>query len=174
MPERAESLAGAIEPVLASLGFELFDLELTGSGSARILRVVVDRDGGVDLDAITAATEAISPLLDHEADPSLRGPYALEVSSPGLERGLRRPEHYRRALGTTVSIKTRDVDGGARRIRGVLVAADDEHVTVESEGVPERVAYADVTQARTVFEWGPAPKPTKGSRTKKKKEAARS
>lgn len=178
MPERAESLAGAIEPVLASLDLELFDLELTGAGSARTLRVVVDRDGGVDLDAITAATDAISPVLDHLADPALRGPYALEVSSPGLERPLRRPEHYRRALGATVSVKTRGTGGEARRLRGVLVEADDEGVAVESDGGTERVRYADVTQARTVFEWGqspsPAPKPGKRGKGAKKKEAARS
>ncbi|MGQ0804238.1 MAG: ribosome maturation factor RimP [Actinomycetota bacterium] len=170
MPERADSLAGVIEPVLASLDLELFDLELTGNGSGRILRVVVDRTGGVDLDAITAATEAISPALD--ADGSLSGPYALEVSSPGLERPLRRPDHYRRAVGTTVSVKTRDDDGTARRVRGVLAAADDNGFTLEADGGSERIAYTDVTQARTVFEWGPPPKPA--PKRKKKKEKARS
>ncbi|HUF84500.1 MAG TPA: ribosome maturation factor RimP [Acidimicrobiia bacterium] len=170
MPERADSLAGVIEPVLASLGLELFDLELTGSGSGRILRVLVDRDGGVDLDSITAATEAVSPALD--ADGTLSGAYALEVSSPGLERPLRRPDHYRRAVGATVTVKTRDDDGAARRVRGVLAAADDDGFTLEVETGPERIAYADVTQARTVFEWGPAPKPA--PKRKKKKEKARS
>lgn len=175
MPERAESLAGVIEPVLASLDLELFDLELTGSGGGRILRVVVDRTGGVDLDAITAATQAIAPLLDsrsEKADPSLAGPYALEVSSPGLERPLRRPDHYRRAVGSTVSVKTRDDQGAARRVRGVLTAADDDGVNLETDAGPERIAYADVTQARTVFEWGSPPKPA--PKRKKKKEKARS
>jgi ribosome maturation factor RimP len=175
VPERAESLAGVIAPVLASLDLELFDLELTGSGGGRILRVVVDRTGGVDLDSITAATEAISPVLDglsEKADPSLAGPYALEVSSPGLERPLRRPDHYRRAVGTTVSVKTRDEQGAARRVRGVLAAAADDGFTLETDAGPERFAYADVTQARTVFEWGPPPKPS--PKRKKKKEKARS
>ena len=180
MPERAESLAGAIEPVLSTLGLELFDLELTGGGSTRTLRVVVDRDGGVDLDAITAATDAISPILDHHDDPALRGPYGLEVSSPGLERPLRRPDHYRRALGATVSVKTRGADGEIRRLRGVLAAADDDGFTIDADGTTEEIAYGDVTQARTVFEWGSAPKPGKGEKRErakkraKKKEAARS
>jgi ribosome maturation factor RimP len=179
VPERVESLAGVIEPVVASLGLELFDLEITGAGRARVLRVVVDRDGGVDLDAITAATEAISPALDAlapDAGAGLAGPYALEVSSPGLERPLRRPEHYRRAIGATVSVKTRDSAGAARRRRGVLVAADDHALTLESDGATERIGYPDVTQARTVFEWGPAPKPERGKagrKAGKKKEAAR-
>jgi ribosome maturation factor RimP len=175
VPERVESLAGVIEPVVASLGLELFDLEITGAGRARVLRVVVDRDGGVDLDAITAATEAISPELDAiapDAGIGLAGPYALEVSSPGLERPLRRAEHFRRAIGTTVSVKTRDAAGTARRRRGVLLAADDYAITLESDGATERIGYPDVTQARTVFEWGPAPKPERG-KAGKKKEAAR-
>ena len=176
MPERIESLAETIGPVVASLDLDLFDLELSGTGSARVLRVIVDREGGVDLDAITAATEAISPVLDHLAEaggPALAGPYALEVSSPGLERSLRRPEHYRGAIGDTISVKTRTPEGAQRR-RGKLVAADDEGFTLETDGEAERIAYPDVTQARTVFEWGPAPRPGGVTKRKKKtKEAAR-
>jgi ribosome maturation factor RimP len=174
VPERIESLAGAIGPVVASLGLELFDLELGGSGSARVLRVVVDREGGVDLDAITAATEAISPVLDRlaaDGGPAPAGPYALEVSSPGLERPLRRPEHYRRAVGDTISVKTRTAEGTRRR-RGRLAAADDDGFTLETDRETERITYDDVTQARTVFEWGPAPRPG-GTTKRKKKEAAR-
>jgi ribosome maturation factor RimP len=175
VPERVESLAEAIGPVVASLGLELFDVELTGSGSAPVLRVTVDGPDGVDLDAITAATDAISPVLDRLGDerggPTPTGPYALEVSSPGLERPLRRPEHYQGAVGDTVSVKTRTAEGAQRR-RGVLVAADDEGFTLETDGVTERIRYPDVTQARTVFEWGPTSRPG-GSKRKKKKEAAR-
>ncbi|MGH8986431.1 MAG: ribosome maturation factor RimP [Acidimicrobiia bacterium] len=174
VPERIESLAGRIGPVVASLGLELFDLEISGTGSARVLRVLVDREGGVDLDAITAATEAISPVLDHLADeggPALAGPYALEVSSPGVERPLRRPEHYRGAIGAKVSVKTRTAEGAQRR-HGVLADADGDGFTLEVDGEAERIAYADVTQARTVFEWGSAPRPGAAKR-KKKKEAAR-
>src|SRR5690348_7309227 len=94
------AVALAVAPVLADLGLELFDVELTGSGRARTLRVFVDRPGavdgagsGVDLDAITAATEALSPVLDADTRVAgvLSGPYTLEVSSPGLERPLRTP-----------------------------------------------------------------------------------
>ena len=170
MPERVDALAGVIEPVVTSLDLELFDLELTGSGARRILRVTVDRDGGVDLETITRVTEALTPVLDNE--PSLSGPYALEVSSPGLERPLRKPEHYRRAVGSTVSVKTRGADGSTRRRQGALVEADDRNFTLEVDGITEQIDYADVTQARTVFEWGPATKPG-GAKRKKKKEKAR-
>lgn len=185
MPERIESLAGTVRPVVASLGLELYDVELTGSGAGRTLRVLVDREGGVDLDAVTAVTEALAPVLDHlPPGDAIAGPYALEVSSPGLERPLRRPEHYRGAVGATVSVKTREPEGSRRR-RGVVVAADDDGFDLESDGITERIDYTAVTQARTVFEWGPQSKPetksrgkrkkkTKKQETTKKKEAARS
>jgi ribosome maturation factor RimP len=172
VPER-ETIVAAVEPVLTPLGLELFDVQLTGSGRARAVRVVVDRDGGVDLDAITAASERIQPILD---DLDALDSYALEVSSPGLERPLSRPEHFRRALGETVSAKVRPTDGDARRVRGELVAADDHGISLETEHGAERLDYEQVVQARTVFEWGAAPakeKRAKKHAQKKQKEVAR-
>ena len=168
MPER-ETIVAAIEPVLATLGLEVFDVQLTGSGRASTVRVIVDRDGGVDLDAITAASERIQPALDD------LGPYALEVSSPGLERPLHRPEHFRRAVGETVSVKVRDADGEVRRLRGDLVSADERGVTVHvgDTDVTEHADYDQIIKARTVFEWGAAPKTPKRAKKKQQKEVAR-
>jgi ribosome maturation factor RimP len=145
-----DELRAAIGPVVGALGLELVDLDLAGGGRARTLRVTIDRDGGVDLDAITAATQAISPVLDATGP---TGPYALEVSSPGLERPLREPRHFHRAVGATVSIKARGPDGAVTRRRGVLVEAGEQTITVDFDGEREQLAYDDVTQARTVFEW---------------------
>jgi ribosome maturation factor RimP len=168
VPER-ETIVAAIEPVLATLGLEVFDVQLTGAGRASTVRVIVDRDGGVDLDAITAASERIQPALDD------LGPYALEVSSPGLERPLRRPEHFRRAVGETVSVKVRDADGEVRRLRGELVAADERGITVDAGDTNggEHVDYDQIIKARTVFEWGAAPKTPKRAKKKQQKEVAR-
>ena len=171
MPER-ETIVAAIEPVLATLGLEVFDVQLSGSGRARTVRVIVDRDGGVDLDAITATSERIQPALDD------LGPYALEVSSPGLERPLHRPEHFRRAVGETVSVKVRDADGEVRRLRGDLVSTDERGITVDAGDTDsgEHVDYDQIIKARTVFEWGAAPKPDKRAKKnekKKQKEVAR-
>jgi ribosome maturation factor RimP len=165
-----ETIAAAVEPVVAALGLVLYDVEATGSGRARTVRVTVDRDGGVDLDAVAAASQALSPVLD--ADPAVQracpGPYTLEVTSPGLERRLRTPAHFRRAVGSTVSVKTQGVDAGLRR-RGVLVAADDDGIDVEFDTGRERLGYDAVGQARTVFEWGPsAPR-----RSRRPREVAR-
>ena len=170
MPER-ETIAAAIEPALADIDLELYDVELGTSGRDRTLRVTVDREGGVDLDAITTATQRISPVLD--AQGGLAGPYALEVSSPGLERPLRRPEHFRRAVDETVTVKTRGLEGEIQRLRGQLLDADDDGFVVDTGEGNERVRYDDVVQARTVFEFGPAPKPGKSKKRAKKKEVAR-
>jgi ribosome maturation factor RimP len=161
-----DTIVRALAPAVADAGLDLYDVEVTGSGRARVLRVLVDREGGVDLDAIADATRAISVLLDAPPlDAAINGPYALEVSSPGLERPLRTPAHYAAATGETVSVKVRDVDGGARRLRGVLASAGDTgaELTVD-DGTTERFEYADVTQARTVFEWGVP----RGARSKSK------
>ena len=141
-------------------GFELVDLVLSGIGSpAATVQVLVDRLPGserIDLDGVSAATRVVSALLD-EHDPSA-SPYTLEVSSPGLERPLRTPAHFLRFVGTTVSIKTRPGTAGDRRIEGRLDLADaDETGSVLVNG--RTIPYADIDRARTVFVWGPSPKP---------------
>jgi ribosome maturation factor RimP len=145
------AVVDAVEPVVRGLGLELYDVEVAGSGRAKVVRVLVDRDGGVDLDTVGRAAERISPVLDGDRMARvLPGPYSLEVSSPGLERPLRRPDHFRRAVGSTVSVKT-----SGRRVRGVLTSADDDaFVIVRDDTTEERIPYADAAQVRTVFEWG--------------------
>jgi ribosome maturation factor RimP len=107
-------------------------------------------------------TRAVSQALD-DADP-LPGQYTLEVSSPGLERPLRRPDQFARAVGEEIAVKTRPSYEGQRRLRGRLVAATDDRVELLVEGRSVTVALDDVERARTVFEWGPAPKPGKGTK----------
>jgi len=152
-----DTVAAAVEPVVAASGLDLYDVELLGSPRARTLRVAVDGPDGVDLDTVAALSEALSPVLD--ATPSVAaacpGRYTLEVTSPGLERRLRTPAHFRGALGATVSVKTRSA-GGALRRRGSLLSADDDGIDVRFDTGDEHVRYDDVLQARTVFEWGPA------------------
>lgn len=144
-----------VRPSVEAAGAELYDVELAGG----VLRITLDRPGGVDIGVIGTVTRAVSRLLD-EADP-IPGEYTLEVSSPGLERPLRTPEHFARAVGATVTVKTRPGVPGDRRVKGALVAAADDGFTVRPEGGGEdrTIAYGDVERVRTVFDWGPAPKP---------------
>jgi ribosome maturation factor RimP len=155
-------------PLLPPHEVELYDLEVSGP----LVRVTIDREGGVGLDALASVTRALSRALD-EADPIV-GRYTLEVSSPGIERVLRTPEQFRRAVNEVVKVKTTPDAPGDRRVHGVLVAADDSGITVrpadadaapegdgdEATGPVERtVAYGQIERARTVFEWGTPAKP---------------
>jgi ribosome maturation factor RimP len=160
------ALRAAAESVLSSLGLELVDVEIVGSGRARTLRLLVDRDGGIDLDTLAEATGPVSDALD--AVDAIAGPYNLELSSPGLERPLRRPAEFRRFVGTAVSVKSHEPFSGARRHRGLLVSADDGGIDVEVDGEVRRFPYDAIASARTVFEWGPAPKPIGPAKQAKK------
>lgn len=138
-----------VEPVLAADGLELVDVRYGGG----TLQVFVDRPGGVDLDTLSDVTRRVSRLLD-EHDP-VPGRYTLEVSSPGLERPLRRPEHFRRFVGREIKVKTQPGVEGERREQGCLEAADDEGIVVNGR----RLAYGDIERAHTVFAWGQGARP---------------
>ena len=158
------ALQALIEPVLASSGVELDDLELASG----VVRVIVDRPGGVDLDTISDLTYRVSALLD-EHDPFPGRSYSLEVSSPGLERKLRTPAHFHKAVGTPVAVRTVAGTPGDRRVQGELEGADDHGIDVAGR----HIAYAEIDRAHTVFEWGPPPKPGKvGARKKTQKAEA--
>jgi ribosome maturation factor RimP len=141
-----DRVRAVIEPLLDAHGLELVDVEQSGA----VLRVTVDRaeDGGIDLDTVARASELVSAALDRD-DP-IPGRYTLEVSSPGVERTLRTPAHFRRCLGETVAVKTRPGTEGERRVEGVLEAAGDTGITVGGRVL----AYDDIERARTVFVWG--------------------
>lgn len=146
--ERVRSL---VEPSLDASGVELVDVDQAGT----VLRVTVDRPGGIDLDTIARVTTVVSSALDREPE-LVAGRYTLEVSSPGVERPLRTPEHFRRFVGTKVAVRTTAGTEGERRIEGVLESAGDDGIVVAGRSI----AYSEVERARTVFEW-PARRPKK-------------
>ena len=168
-----ERVRAVVEQPLSEAGFELVDVErkgpvlavtvdlLVGPGDQVDLLVGPDkhghRAGGIDIEAVTEATRLVNALLD---DNDLLGAQTtLEVSSPGIERPLRTPEHFRRFVGTEVAVKLRPGAEGERRLSGPLEAADDEGVVVAGR----RLAYTDIDKARTVFVW-----PSPGQQPKKK------
>jgi ribosome maturation factor RimP len=149
--DKAMAVRELVEPALTAKGIDVFDVEFV---TGRLL-VTVDRPGGIDLEALTEANHIVSDLL-YEHDPIPEDHYLLEVSSPGLERTLRTPDHFSGAIGETVSIKVKPDVEGERRHQGLLEAADAEGVTVGGR----RFSYGDIEKARTVFMWGPTPKKT--------------
>lgn len=160
----ADQVRSLADPIAAGLSVELVDVVHDGG----ILRVTIDRPGGVDIDAISAVTRALSRALD-EADP-LPGRYTLEVSSPGLERPLRTPDHFVRAVGSEVAVRARAGVDGERRVHGTLLAADHAGITVRDPDtlVERTLSHAEIEKARTVFAWAPPPKPGGGGNRRKK------
>ena len=159
-----------VMPIVHDLKLDLYDIEFRGG----TLRITLDTPpgtvgtgedgdhGGINLDTLALATRLISREMDHH-DP-VAGHYTLEITSPGLERTLRLPIHFQREIGKTVAIRLRDTVNGLRRIQGVLITANDTEATIrldDAELTERSVNYAQIDRARTVFVWGPAPKPGK-------------
>ena len=137
-----------IEPTIEQLGYELSDLELKLGGQYGVIRVFIDKPDGVDLTDCEAVSRQLSALLDVE-DP-LPGRYTLEVSSPGLDRKLTKPEHFRRFTGETIRVKLRFPVAGRRNFRGALRAADDENIEVEVDGESHSLQIATIESARLI------------------------
>jgi len=158
-----DDVRALVTPLADDAGAHVYDVTFTGGK----LVVALSRDGGIDLETLTEVTRRLNVLLDEQD--VVGGSYTLEVSSPGLERTLRTPEHFEGAVGAEVTIRTKpDVDG-ERRIRGTVRSVAGDEVTVALEGGGERtVRVDDVERARTVFTWGGADKPGKPKQTNKK------
>lgn len=147
-----DRLWASIEAFLSEEHVELDDLELTG----RTLRVVIDADGGIDLDHLTDVSRGVSRLLDENED-LLPESYNLEVTSPGLERKLRRPRHFEKSVGRSVRVKTT----GGQTLTGVLASVDERGIVVDDTRSETAVSFDDIAKARTVFEAPAKAKPGK-------------
>lgn len=148
---RVESL---ISPITDDFGCELVDVEYNNG----VLKVVIDEPDGLNSQTLVDVTKAVSRMIDAE-DP-INGRFTLEISSPGVERPLKKPHHFQRSIGETVAIKTTPevLIAGERRVEGVLVTADETTVSVEVDGESHSLRYEHIRTARTVFDWGPTPK----------------
>ncbi|WP_026240116.1 ribosome maturation factor RimP [Parafrankia discariae] len=169
-------LRSRLEPSLATAGFDLEDLSVTRAGARSVVRVVVDRDGGIDLDAVADASRLVSAVLDGEDGGSggtggaagsgaspISGPYVLEVTSPGVDRPLVEPRHWLRAVGRLVEVRRAD----GVEVTGRVLSADDEGADLAVPTAParrgrpvrrrvERVVYSAVARAAVQVEFGSA------------------
>jgi ribosome maturation factor RimP len=141
-------ITDALRDPLSALGLDLEAVELTPAGKKRVLRVAVDKDGGVTLDDIAEATRAVSSHLD---DDDLMGEqaYTLEVTSRGVDRPLTEPRHWRRNRTRLVRVVLRD--GG--QVTGRIGQSDDSGATLDVSGTPQRVEYAAVAKALVQIEF---------------------
>lgn len=146
-PQRHQ-LIELIGPVITAAGYDLDDLSVTAAGRRSLIRVSVDGDSGIDLDAVAEVSRTISDVLDADDGATFAGPYVLEVSSPGVDRPLTEPRHWRRAAGRLVAV---EVDGQPLTAR--VVSADDTAVLLDVAGEHRSVALASLGRGRVQVEF---------------------
>jgi ribosome maturation factor RimP len=136
-----------IEPVVAAAGFDLEDVSLSRAGRRHVVRVLVDADGGINLDGIAVVSRAISTALDAAEDSGaeiLAGEYQLEVSSPGVDRPLTLPRHWRRNVGRLVAVTV-----AGKSLTGRLTAADEDGIVLDER----RLTFAELGPGRVQIEF---------------------
>ncbi len=143
--ELIDRLERALDAEAISHGLELVAVEQAGGRRQPVIRVLLDREGGIDIDTIVESNSWVSEIID--ADEELTGPYVLEVSSPGIDRPLRKPADFERFVGETATVKTRTV-GGRATFTGRIASADDRGIVLETDDGEHRIAYDDMSKAR--------------------------
>jgi ribosome maturation factor RimP len=141
-----EGLTALIEPVVKRLGFELVELEYGAGRGHALLRVFIDREGGITVDDCTRVSRELSALLDVE-DP-IPTAYTLEVSSPGFDRLLRTRAHFGRFVGSRVFVELKEPRDGRRRYTGRLLTVDEEGIALEVDREHVAVAFDEIGKAR--------------------------
>ena len=136
---------GELEPHLIEQGFELVELEFAQQGGCGVLRLYVDRSGGVTIDDCVAVSQLLGPVLD--AAEFYSDSYVLEVSSPGIDRPLRKPEDFQRFAGEKLVLKSQAPVNGRKKFKGVLLGVQDDAVRVECDGQEYAIAIENVQRA---------------------------
>lgn len=143
-----DHLMKLLEPVVSAEGLDLEDVTVTQAGKRRVLRVIVDRDGGVSLDDVADVSQAVSAALDDD-DAMGQAAYTLEVSSPGVDRPLTEPRHWRRAAKRLVKAEMRD----GSVVEGRILGADESGVDIDVAGDARRLDYEDLARGRVQVEF---------------------
>lgn len=136
-----------IEKVVESLGASLYDIEVVSEFDETIFRIMITKQGGVNLDDCAQISRELSPFLD--VNPPMENEYRLEVSSPGIERKLMNPKHFIQSIGEKVKLKIADVG----QIIGLLKDANEKEIVIEVNDEIKTFTYTQINKARTYFEW---------------------
>ena len=154
-----DEIARLLEPVVGAHGLDLDDVSITPAGRRRVVRVVVDSESGASLDEVAQASQAVSAALD-DADVLGGQSYTLEVTSPGVDRPLTLPRHWRRNSGRLVKVRR----GDGSEVTGRVTAVRDDAAELDVDGRPTEVSFADVAKALVQVEFNRpasgAPDPT--------------
>lgn len=137
----------SIEKIIQSLGASLYDIEVVSEFDETIFRVMITKQGGVNLDDCAEVSRELSPFLD--VNPPMENEYRLEVSSPGIERKLINPKHFIQSIGEKVKLKITEVG----QVIGLLKDANEKEIAIEVNGETKIFTYPQINKARTYFEW---------------------
>lgn len=143
-----DRLSTVLTPSLLAVGLDVEAIEITPVGKRKLVRVAVDKDGGVNLDDIAQATKHVSKVLD-DADVMGPQPYTLEVTSPGIDRPLTLPRHWRRNVSRLVKVTT----AANETLTGRITEADDTSAVLDIKGQTRSISFADVSKARIQVEF---------------------
>ena len=148
----AERVEALVAPCITELGYRIWDVEYVKEGAEWYLRVTLDSDDGIDIDDCEKVSRAINPIID-EADP-IEDFYYLEVSSPGLERELRKSEHFEASIGSEVEIRLFAPDENKKKSYvGILSAYDEETLTIEVDQASQKIPMSKISKVQTVFDF---------------------
>ena len=155
MEKQKKNIAGTVRdlvaPVADEFGFMLWDVEYVKEGADMILRITIDKPEGIDIEDCEKMARAIDPIID-EADP-IEVSYKMEVSSPGIERALTRPEHFEACMGEKIEVKLYAPMDGKKQIVGILTAADEKSITVTVDEADIVLEKSAVPKVSTAFDW---------------------
>lgn len=148
MSKKEQELETLLTPTVAALGLRVWGVEYLGQGKHSMLRIYIDRDEGVTIDDCEAVSKQVSELLDVEE--VLTSAYTLEVSSPGMDRVLFKPEQYAESIGETVDVRLNYPFEGRRRVIGALTGLENDEMVVQAEDSEYQIPLSNVQRARIV------------------------
>ncbi|HTK96428.1 MAG TPA: ribosome maturation factor RimP [Pseudomonadales bacterium] len=148
MTKKERELETLLSPTVAALGLRVWGIEYLGQGKHSVLRIYIDRDEGVTIEDCEAVSKQVSEVLDVEG--TLTSSYTLEVSSPGMDRLLFKPEQYAESIGETVDVRLNYPFEGRRRVVGALTGLENDEVVVQAEDSEYQIPLSNVQRARIV------------------------
>jgi ribosome maturation factor RimP len=153
MDGTVERLWRLAAPLAAQEGMEIIDIEFRREGgrAGRVLRLYLDKEGGPNVDDISRVSRALSDVLD--AQDAIDGAYTLEVSSPGINRPLRRPEHFAQFVGKRIRVRTRDIVDGRRSFLGILDEVDEDRIILAQDGRQFNIPFAMIERSNYEHDW---------------------
>lgn len=141
------NLEEKIASIVRMHGAEYYDSEIVSENGNRIFRVYITKEGGVDLELCADISVELSPFLD--VHPPMQEAYYLEVSSPGIERELKKASHFMKSIGEKVRVKLRN----GEKLKGDILSADENGISIDRDGERVDIDYSEIKKARTCFDW---------------------